>query len=368
MLPSRRALLLASPALLLGRFAQAQGTWPERPIRWIVNFPPGGAADTLSRALGESIGNKLGQPIVIENRPGAGGLVGADLVAKARGDAHIVLMSSAASHGIGPVLYPSMPYDPMADFIHIGLVGTFASVLVVGSGVPAANLREFLTLAKSRPGGLAYGTGGNGTMNHLIGQVLARAAGVELTHVPYRGSAAALTDAMGGQIPAVMESLPIALPHLRAGRLKALATSEAARDAALPEVPSFAAAGLPAGQSTNWFGVSTAAGVPGPVIERWQAVIAAALPEVPSFAEAGLPAVQSTNWFGFSTAAGVPAPVIERWQAVIAAALQDPKLQERFANIGVVPGRMDPAAYTAMIQGELTRWREVIQSAGIKAD
>ncbi|WP_235907707.1 Bug family tripartite tricarboxylate transporter substrate binding protein [Siccirubricoccus phaeus] len=323
-MPSRRSLLLASPALLLGRFAQAQGNWPERPIRWIVNFPPGGAADTLSRALGESIGTRLGQPIVIENRPGAGGLVGADLVAKARGDAHTVIMSNAASHGIGPVLYPNMPYDPMADFTHVALVGTFASVLVVNPGVPAATLQEFLALAKGRPGGLAYGTGGNGTMNHLIGQVLARAAGVELTHVPYRGSAAALTDAMGGQIPAVMESLPIALPHLRAGRLKALGTSEAARDAALPEVP--------------------------------------------SFTEAGLPTVQSTNWFGFSTAAGVPAPIVARWEVVIGEALQDPKLQERFANIGVVPGRMGPAAYTAMIQGELTRWRGVIQSAGIKPD
>src|SRR3954470_22093916 len=163
MKPHRRALLALPAIIAAGRPAQGQGSWPERPIRWIVNFPPGGAADTLSRALGESIGGKLGQPIVIENRPGAGGMVGADLVAKARGDAHIVIMSSAASHGIGPVLYPNVPYDPLADFGHVCMVGTFASVLVVNPGVPATTLAEFLTMAKRRAGGLAYGTGGNGT-------------------------------------------------------------------------------------------------------------------------------------------------------------------------------------------------------------
>ena len=320
----RRPLLTLSAAAALACPALAQGNWPERPIRWIVNFPPGGAADTLSRILGEHIGTRLGQPIVVENRPGAGGMVGADLVAKARGDAHVVIMSNAASHGIGPVLYPNVPYDPMADFIHVASVGTFASVLVVNPGVPAQSLAEFAALAKGRQGGLAFGTGGNGTMNHLIGVLLARAAGIELTHVPYRGSAPALADAIGGQIPAVMESLPIALPHLRANRLRALGTSEAKRDAALPGVP--------------------------------------------SFTEAGFPAVQSTNWFGFSTAAGVAAPVIERWRATIAEALADATLRERFAGIGVVPGTMGPADYTGLIASELARWRGVIQAAGIKPD
>jgi tripartite-type tricarboxylate transporter receptor subunit TctC len=236
----------------------------------------------------------------------------------------LVIMSNAASHGIGPVLYPNMPYDPMADFTHIALVGTFASVLVVNPGVPAKDTAEFLAMARGRPGGLAYGTGGNGTMNHLVGQLLARAAGVELTHVPYRGSAPALADAIGGQIPAVMESLPIALPHLRSGRLRALGTSEATRDAALPDVP--------------------------------------------TFTEAGYPAAQSTNWFGFSAAAGIPPEITARWGTVIAEALADAKLRDRFATIGVVPGRLDAAGYTALIAGELARWREVIRTAGIKPD
>ena len=317
----RRALLTA---LAMSSLARAQGAWPDRPIRWIVNFPPGGAADTLSRALVEAIGGKLGQPIVVENRPGAGGLVGADIVAKARGDQYTVMMSSAASHGIGPALYPNVPYDALADFTNIALIGTFPSVLVVNPGVPARTLAEFLELARGRPGGLAYASGGNGTMNHLVGQLLARAAGVDLTHVPYRGSAPALADAIGGQIPAVMESLPIALPHLRAGRLRALGTSEQARDAALPEVP--------------------------------------------SFAEAGYPSVVSTNWFGFSAPAGIPPELTARWVAVITEALADPKLRERFGAIGVVPGRLGPAEYTALITAELARWRGVIEAAGIKPD
>ncbi|MBX9699964.1 MAG: tripartite tricarboxylate transporter substrate binding protein, partial [Acetobacteraceae bacterium] len=213
----RRPLLLAT--LAAPAVARGQPSWPERPIRWIVNFPPGGAADILSRALAEQIGGGLGQPIVVENRPGAGGMVGSDVVAKARGDAHLVMMSNAASHGIGPVLYRSVPYDPLVDFIHVALVGNFPSVLCVGEAVPARTLAEFVALARDR-GGLAYGSGGNGTMNHLTGALFARAAGIALTHVPYRGSAPAMTDVMGGQIPALMESLPTALGNIRAGRLR----------------------------------------------------------------------------------------------------------------------------------------------------
>ncbi len=315
----RRSLLvaLAAPAV-----ARAQ-TWPDHPVRWIINFPPGGAADTLSRALCDSIGTRLGQPLVPENRPGAGGLVGADLVAKARGDQHIVIMSNAASHGIGPVLYANVPYDTLRDFQHVALVGTFPSVLCVNNDFPARTLAEFIAVAKQR-GGISYGSGGNGTMNHLCGQLLAKAAGIELTHVPYRGSAPALTDTMGGQIPSIMESLPIALPHIRAGRLRPLVTSEAAR--------------------------------------------AATTPEVPTFAEAGYAAAQSTNWFGFSIPAGVPEALVQRWAGVIHEALADAKTQARFANIGVVPGTGGPAEYTKLISDELTRWREVIRTGNIKAE
>lgn len=319
----RRALLGTAVLLAAPRLVRAQA-WPTRPIRWIVNFPPGGAADILSRTLGEWFGNRLGQPIVIENRPGAGGMLGADLVAKSRGDVHTVMISSAASHGIGPVLYANVPYDPLADFTHIHSVGTFPSVLLVGPDVPARNVEELIALVRRRPGEISYGSGGNGTMNHLIGQLFARAAGIELTHVPYRGSAPAMTDVMGGQLPALMESVPTAMGNIRGGRLRPLATSEAERSSALPEVP--------------------------------------------TFAEAGFPAATSTNWFGFSAAAGIPPEVAARWEQEIAAALASPQVRDRFASIGVRPGTLDSAGYTALIREELTRWREVIRAANIRAD
>lgn len=319
----RRAMLFGATSVLAAP-ALAQTGWPDRPIRWIVNFPPGGAADTLSRILAGSIGNRLGQPVVVENRPGAGGALGADILAKAPGDRHLVMVSSAASHGIGPVLYRNTPYDALRDFTHIRLVGTFPSVLAVNLDFPARTVAEFVEQVKARPGQVTYGSGGNGTLNHLIGQLLARAAGVEIVHVPYRGSAAALTDTISGQIPAIMESLPIALPHLRGGRLRPLATSEERRPASLPDVP--------------------------------------------TFIEAGFPAAAATNWFGFSAPAGVPAEIIARWNTEIGTALADPGVIERFAGIGVVPGTMGPEQYTALIRGELDRWREVIRTGNIVAD
>ncbi|WP_137126696.1 tripartite tricarboxylate transporter substrate binding protein [Roseomonas sp. HF4] len=320
---TRRALLTAASLIAAPRLARAQA-WPARPIRWIVNFPPGGAADILSRTLGEWFGNRLGQPIVIENRPGAGGMLGADLVAKARGDLHIVMISSAASHGIGPVLYRTVPYDPLADFTHIHSVGTFPSVLAVNPNVAATSVADLVAMARARPGEVTYGSGGNGTMNHLIGQLLSRAAGVELTHVPYRGSAPAMTDVMGGQIPAIMESLPTAMGNIRGGRMRPLATSEAERSPALPDVP--------------------------------------------TFAEAGFPAVTSTNWFGFSAPAGIPPEVAARWEREIAAAMAAEPVRARFATIGIRPGTLDAAGYTALVRSELDRWREVIRAGNISVD
>ena len=231
---TRRQVTTAAAAAALGvTGARAQTTgpagWPSKPIRWIVNFPPAGAADILSRTLAEYYGNRLGQPIVVENKPGAGGMLGADIVAKGRGDQHLVMMSSAASHGIGPVLYKDVPYDPLADFTHIHLVGTFPTVLAVKADSPITSVAQLVEMAKAKPGEVTYGSGGNGTMNHLTGQVLARAAGVQLTHIPYRGSAPAMNDLLGGQIVALMESLPTAIGYFTSGRMRPLAVSEDVR-------------------------------------------------------------------------------------------------------------------------------------------
>ena len=326
---SRRHLLIAgsaaaaSPSIAAGQTA-TPAPWPTKPIRWIVNFPPAGAADIMSRALAEYFGTKLGQPIVVENKPGAGGMLGADIVAKARGDAHIVMISSAASHGIGPVLYKDVPYDPLADFTHIHLVGTFPTVLAVNGTSPIGSVKELIEMARAKPGEVTYGSGGNGTMNHLVGQLLALSTKTQLTHIPYRGSAPAMNDLMGGQITALMESLPTASGYFTSKRMKPLAVSEDQR--------------------------------------------APTLPEVPTFREAGFPEVVATNWFGFSAPAGIPPEIARRWDVEIAAALQSAEIKERFDKLGIRPGTLGAADYTALIAKELPRWREVIKAGNIRAD
>lgn len=320
-----RRQLLTTAALAAPSVAAAQTTaWPTRPIRWIVNFPPAGAADIMSRALAEWFGTKLGQPIVVENKPGAGGMLGADILAKARGDTHLVMISSAASHGIGPVLYKDVPYDPLADFTHVHLVGTFPSVLAVNEASTITGVAQLIDQARAKPGEVTYGSGGNGTMNHLVGQLLARAAGVQLTHIPYRGSAPAMNDLLGGQIAALMESLPTAIGYFTGKRMRALAVSENER--------------------------------------------APTLPDTPTFREAGLADVVATNWFGFSTPAGIPPELAKRWEAEIAAALQSAEIKAHFDRIGIRPGMLGSEAYTALVRSELARWREVIRAANIRAD
>ena len=303
---------------------RAQTPWPSKPIRWIVNFPPAGAADILSRTLADHFGNRLGQPIVVENKPGAGGMLGADIVAKARGDTHVVMMSSAASHGIGPVLYKDVPYDPIGDFTHIHLVGTFPSVLAVNGDSTITTVQQLVELARSKPSEITYGSGGNGTMNHLVGQLLSRSAGVQLMHIPYRGSAPAMNDLLGGQIMALMESLPTAIGYFNSGRMHPLAVSEAERSTSLPDTP--------------------------------------------TFREAGFQGVVSTNWFGFSAAADIPPEIAKRWETEIATALQSAQVREAFARIGVKPGLLGAAGYADLIKSELGRWKDVIRAGNIRAD
>ena len=322
---SRRTLVIAAAATVAApAIVSAQTGWPSKPIRWIVNFPPAGAADIMSRALAEWFGSKLGQPIVVENKPGAGGMLGADIVAKAKGDTHIVMISSAASHGIGPVLYKDVPYDPLADFTHIHLVGTFLSVLAVNATSTVTSAKQLVDQARAKPGEVTYGSGGNGTMNHLVGQLLAISAGVQLTHIPYRGSAPAMNDLLGGQITSLMESLPTAAGHFSSGRMRPLAVSEAER--------------------------------------------APTLPDVPTFREAGFTDVVATNWFGFSIPAGIPPEIAKRWETEIASALASAEIKANFARIGIRPGTVGAEGYTALIKSELPRWREVIKAGNIRAD
>jgi tripartite-type tricarboxylate transporter receptor subunit TctC len=234
------------------------------------------------------------------------------------------MISSAASHGIGPVLYKDVPYDPLADFTHIHLVGTFPTVLAMNGTSPITSAKELIEMARAKPGEVTYGSGGNGTMNHLVGQLLALAAKVQLTHIPYRGSAPAMNDLMGGQITALMESLPTASGYFASKRMKPLAVSEDQR--------------------------------------------APTLPDVPTFREAGFPEVVATNWFGFSAPAGIPPEIAKRWEVEIAAALQSAEIKDRFDKLGIRPGTLGSEGYTALIAKELPRWREVIKAGNIRAD
>ena len=273
---SRRHFIAAS-ALVAPGIARAQPAWPTKPIRWIVNFPPAGAADILSRTLAEYFGTRLGQPIVVENKPGAGGLLGSDIVAKARGDVHIVMMSNAASHGIGPVLYKDVPYDALADFRHIHLVGTFPTVLAVNGTSPIKTAAELIAQAKAEPGRVTYGSGGNGTMNHLTGQLLANQTGTTLTHIPYRGTALAVADVVAGQVTMVFGDPVSVLPHVKAGRLRALAVTSPQRSPVAPEIPTMVESGYPDIDAVAWHGILAPARTPPDIIRKLNLEIVKAL-------------------------------------------------------------------------------------------
>ncbi|WP_270935625.1 Bug family tripartite tricarboxylate transporter substrate binding protein [Falsiroseomonas oryzae] len=320
---TRRALgglALASAALP----ARAQPAWPERPIRWIIPFPPAGTADILSRLLAERLGPRLGQPVVAENRAGAGGTLAADIVAKARGDAHTVMMSNFAPHGTSPTLFPNVPYDAVADFTHLGLFGALPMVVAVSPNHPARTLEELLAAARARAGAVGMAYGGNGTASHLIGVQFQKVARVEFTFVPYRGAGPALTDVLAGVVPSIIETLPAAIGHIRAGRLRPLAVSGAARSPALPEVP--------------------------------------------HFGELGLAAAQGVNWFGFCGPAGLAQPIAARWVAEIRTVLETPDMRERMGQMGFEGTNMDPAFMTAFVGQEVARWRAVIRENNVQAD
>ncbi|WP_237215087.1 Bug family tripartite tricarboxylate transporter substrate binding protein [Falsiroseomonas oryziterrae] len=304
--------------------ARAQANWPERPIRWIIPFPPAGTADILSRLLAERVGPRLGQPVVAENRAGAGGTLAADLVARARGDLHMVMMSNFAPHGTSPTLFPNVAYDAVADFTHLGLFGALPMVIAVNPSHPARTLEEFLTAARARAGTVGVAYGGNGTASHLIGVQFQKVARVEFTFVPYRGAGPALTDVLAGVLPGIIETLPAAIGHIRAGRLRPLAVSGAARSPALPDVP--------------------------------------------HFGELGLTAAQGVNWFGFCAPAGLPQPVAARWVAEISTILDSAEMRDRMGQMGFEGTRMEPAFMTAFVGEEVARWRTVIRENNVSAD
>ena len=300
--------------------AQAQ-TWPTRPVRIVVPFPPGGTGDLLGRLAARELQAALGQPVVVENRPGAGGAIGSETVARSDPDGYMLVLSNIASQAIGPAVNPKIPYDPVKDFTHVGLIAAVPSGIVVAATSPYASLGALLDKARTAPGAVRFGSNGNGTSSHVKLVLLNRAAGVNITHVPYKGSAPATADLIGGQI----DGLIAAVPDVgRNERLRMLAVTSETRAA------------------------------------RW--------PQVPTVRELGLAPLTATNWFGLSGPANVPGAVADRINAALVAGLNSPETTERLRDLGAEPNRLTRGDYAAMVAAEVARWAEVVRTANIRAD
>ncbi len=266
------AMLVAAgmPAL------QAQD-YPAKPIRLIIPYTPGGTADMLARTMGQKMAASLGQQIIVDNRPGAGGNIGAGLAAKAAPDGYTIMMGTVATHAINPNLYSTMPYDAEKDFAPIVLVATLPNLLVVNPSVPVKNVKELIALAKAKPGELAFASAGNGTSQHLSGELFKKMTGVDMIHIPYKGSAPGVSDLIGGQVQLMFDNIPSSLPQVRAGKLRALAVTGPKRSPVLPELPTLSEAGLPGFSITSWFALFAPAGTPSKILLRLNKAAAQAI-------------------------------------------------------------------------------------------
>jgi tripartite-type tricarboxylate transporter receptor subunit TctC len=314
---------LVSFLLLVSSLACAQD-WPARPVKIVVPFGPGGTADTLGRVIAQKLSDQLKESFVIENRGGAGGAVGSEVVAKAEPDGYTLVVSGIASHVIAPQLPRSTPYDPMKDFTHIALFGGPPAVFAINPSLPAKDLKEFVALAKAKPGSLSYGSPGNGTQGQLVAELFKKLAGIDLQHVPYKGASGAVTDMIAGHIPAVSTTLSTAAGQIRAGRARGLAISAPAR---LPDYP-----------------------------------------DIPTFAESGYPDLVATVWFSLSGPAGLPQPIVERLNAEVRRAMELSDVKDKLRHEGIAPNRLDAKEFTAFVADELRRWGPIVRASGAKND
>jgi len=301
-----------------GSFAQA---WPSKPVRIIAPFAPGGTADTLGRIVAQKLTESFKETFIVENRPGAGGALGSDIVAKAAPDGYTLVVSGIASHVLAPAVQGT-PYDPLRDFTHIALFGGPPAVLAVNPSLKVKDLREFVALAKAKPGALSYGSPGNGTQGQLVAELFKQRAGIDLQHVPYKGASAAVADLIAGHIPAVSTTLTTAATQIRAGRAIGLAISSEAR---LPDFP-----------------------------------------DVPTFAEMGYRDIVGTVWFSLSGPANLPGDIVNRLNQEVNRALQLPDVRERLKPEGIVPTPMDPKAFSTFVAEEVKRWTPIVKASGAK--
>jgi tripartite-type tricarboxylate transporter receptor subunit TctC len=321
----KRLLILSSLlfASLCASFVALAQTYPSRPVRLIVPFPPGGPTDISGRTIAERLQQRLGQPVIVENRPGAGSIIGTDVVAKSQPDGYTLLLGSN-SIALQPLLQAKLPYDPQKDLTPVILVVRIPNVLVVHPSVPANTVAEFIALAKARPGTLNYASVGNATGPHLFAELFRNLTGASIVHVPYKGTAPAVNDLLGGQVQALFDSLATALPNIRAGKLRALGVTSLQRSKAAPDIP--------------------------------------------TLAESGAPGYEATGWFGVLVPAGTAPEIVTRLNGEIGAILKAPDVEERFLKFGAEASGGSPADFARFIRSEQDKWGRIIREAGIKAE
>lgn len=316
-------LLCTSTLLLFGQSATAQ-EYPSKALKFIAPIAAGGLTDTLTRVLGQRLSERLGQPVVVENRPGAGGLIGMDAAAKSPPDGYTIVMVYQGLASVNPILYRTPPYETLRDFAPIAQVATFSMVLVVNPASPIMNVKDLLEQARAKPGSMNYGSGGNATTAHLVTELFKRKTGVDLLHIPYKGEAPALTELLGGRVSMVFTSLPSALAHIRSGKVRALAIATRERSRLIPEAP--------------------------------------------TLTEAGVADLEAPGWYGVLAPAGTPRPVVERLSREFNAVVGEAQTRARLASQGIDLGGTSADAFAGWITDETERWRKVISDAGIKAD
>jgi tripartite-type tricarboxylate transporter receptor subunit TctC len=321
----RLIALVALAAAALPALAQAPSTaWPSRPIRYIVPFPPGGSADAISRLLAAEMSRTFGQQVVVENRPGAGATIGVDQGVKAAPDGHTIFLAPAGAMAINLSLMPKLPYDPLKDVQPISLLALIPMVAAVPGGSAARSVADFITQARAKPGALSYGSAGNGTAMHLSGEMFQQMTGTRLAHVPYKGSGPAVTDLLTGAIPIAFVDLSSALPHIRAGKVRGLATLGAQRTLSAPELP--------------------------------------------TMAEQGVAGYDAVGWFGLAGPIGMPAEVVERIATEVGRVMRLPDVREKSLALGAEPAAGTPAQFAAFIRAEIPKWAAVVKSGNVKVD
>jgi len=317
------AALVFSAVFLSAGGAQAQA-WPSKPIRFIVPFPPGGATDIITRVISTKLAEQLGQAVVVENRPGAGGSIGSDMVAKAAPDGYTILMATNSTHSIGPVLNPKIPYVVERDFAPVSEVAISPDILVASPALGVNTVREFVALAKSKPGQLNFASSGNGTIVHLSGELFKNMAGIDLVHVPYKGTALAIPDLISGRVAILFENIIAALADVKGGKVKALALSGPVRSALFPELP--------------------------------------------TIAESGLPGFETFTYFGVFAPAGTPREIVARLNGELVKLLKTPEMRDALARQGAEPVGSSPEQLAAVVRSESDKWAKVIKSAGVKIE